>query len=45
MSCDMINPLITFFKRLPASYTLELYGFEGTGHLLLMRGAGYLKKA
>ena len=24
MSCDMINPLITFFKRLPASYTLEL---------------------
>ena len=23
MSCDMINPLITFFKRLPASYTLE----------------------
>ena len=44
MSCDMINQLITLFKRLPATYTLELQGFDGTCHLLLVRGAGYLRK-
>ena len=41
---DMINPLIILLKRLPATQTLEFQGFEGTGRLLLVRAAGYLRK-
>ena len=44
MSYDMINPLIILLKRLPATQTLEFQGFEGTGRLLLVRAAGYLRK-
>ena len=44
MSYDMINPLIILLKRLPATQTLEFQGLEGTGRLLLVRAAGYLRK-
>ena len=40
MSYDIINPLI----RLPATQTLEFQGSSGTGRLLLVKGAGYLRK-
>ena len=38
---------MTFYsknKRLPATQTLEFQGSSGTGRLLLVKGAGYLKK-
>ena len=44
MSYDMINPLIILLKRVPATQTLEFQGSSGTGRLLLVKGAGYLKK-
>ena len=44
MSYDMINPLIILLKRVPATQTLEFQGFSWTGRLLLVRGAGYLRK-
>ena len=40
----MINPLIILLKRLPATQTLEFQDSSGTGRLLLVRGAGYLRK-
>ena len=44
MSYDMINPLIILLKRVPATQTLEFQGSSWTGRLLLVRGAGYLRK-
>ena len=44
MSYDMTNPLIILLKRVPATQTLEFQGSSWTGRLLLVRGAGYLRK-
>ena len=44
MPYDMINPLIILLKRVPATQILEFQGSSWTGRLLLVRGAGYLRK-
>ena len=42
MPYDMINTLI--MKRVPETQTLEFQGSSWTGRLLIVRGAGYLRK-